>query len=99
MPVFEGSGVQVWLPEAGGRVDFADDTHRTLMSVLGAQSERRLAGHSIAGIARMLNERAALGPSGSDRAAHGCELGPRPGELRALAEWLEQTRRGSADDE
>ncbi|WP_231648451.1 recombinase family protein [Saccharothrix sp. NRRL B-16348] len=137
VPVFEESGVQVWLPEAGGRVDFTDDAHSTLMKVLGAQSERevmrtrnrviqamraqtcdqgrylggrppygsrlvdggphpnrvhakwgrrlqklepdaataphvewiferRSAGCSIAGIARMLNERAVPSPSGSD---------------------------------
>ncbi|ONI80158.1 hypothetical protein ALI22I_42875 [Saccharothrix sp. ALI-22-I] len=42
MPVFEESGVQLWLPEAGGRVDFTDDAHRTLMNALGAQSEREV---------------------------------------------------------
>ena len=42
VPVLEESGVQLWLPEAGGRVDFIDDAHRTLMNVLGAQSEREV---------------------------------------------------------
>jgi site-specific DNA recombinase len=34
------AGVQVWLPEAGGRVDVASPAHQALVTVLGAQSCR-----------------------------------------------------------
>jgi len=40
--VWQEHGVQFWLPEAGGRVDFGSVEHRSLMSVLGAQSEREV---------------------------------------------------------
>jgi site-specific DNA recombinase len=42
VPVLEEHGVQFWLPEAGGRVDLGGVEHRTLMKVLGAQSEREV---------------------------------------------------------
>jgi len=36
------AGVQVWLPEAGGRVDVASPAHQALVTVLGAQSQREV---------------------------------------------------------
>ena len=35
-------GVLVWLPEAGGPVDLDAPTHRVLMQVLAAQSQREV---------------------------------------------------------
>ncbi|WP_338597158.1 recombinase family protein [Saccharopolyspora sp. SCSIO 74807] len=42
LPLFERCGVQVWLPEAGGRFDAADPRHQALMTMLGAQSQREV---------------------------------------------------------
>lgn len=36
-------GVQVWLPEAGGRVELDSPVHQALMVVLGAQAQREVA--------------------------------------------------------
>ncbi len=38
----ECHGVQIWLPEAGGRVDLGTAMHRALVTVLGAQSQREV---------------------------------------------------------
>ncbi|MFD0204712.1 MULTISPECIES: recombinase family protein [Saccharothrix] len=42
VPLLRAGGVQVWLPEVGGRVDLDDGEHRRLMTFLGAQSEREV---------------------------------------------------------
>ncbi len=41
-PLFEHYGVQLWLPEAGGRVDFAAEGDEQLMLALGVQSKREI---------------------------------------------------------
>jgi len=38
-PLFEHYGVQLWLPEAGGRVNFAGESDEQLMLALGVQSK------------------------------------------------------------
>ena len=40
-PLFEHYGVQFWMPEAGGRVDFASEHDEQAMLVLGLSSKRR----------------------------------------------------------
>lgn len=40
--VFEAAGVQLWLPEAHGRIDLGDPSHRALVMLLGAQSKREV---------------------------------------------------------
>ncbi len=35
-PLFEHSGVQLWAPEAGGRIDYHAEDHEQLMLALGA---------------------------------------------------------------
>ena len=40
--VLRHAGVRVWLPEAGGPVELDDPTHRVLMTVLAAQSQREV---------------------------------------------------------
>ena len=42
LPAFEEHGVQLWLPEAHGPVNFRDATHRALLMLLGAQSRREV---------------------------------------------------------
>ena len=41
-PLFEHYGVQLWMPEAGGRVDFAAEGDEQLMLALGVQSKREI---------------------------------------------------------
>jgi len=41
-PLFDHYGVQLWLPEAGGRVDFAAEGDEQLMLALGVQSKREI---------------------------------------------------------
>src|SRR5215467_1469450 len=38
-PLFEHYGVQLWMPEAGGRVNFAGESDEQLMLALGVQSK------------------------------------------------------------
>ena len=42
-PLFEHYGVQLWMPEAGGPVDFQGEDHETMMLTLGIQSKREIA--------------------------------------------------------
>jgi DNA invertase Pin-like site-specific DNA recombinase len=46
-PLFEHYGVQLWMPEAGGRVDFASEHDERAMTVLGLSSKREVTRTSI----------------------------------------------------
>jgi site-specific DNA recombinase len=46
-PLFEHYGIQLWLPEAGGRVDFASEHDERAMTVLGLSSKREVVRTSI----------------------------------------------------
>jgi hypothetical protein len=46
-PLFEHYGVQLWLPEVGGRVDFASEHDERAMTVLGLSSKREIVRTSI----------------------------------------------------
>jgi hypothetical protein len=41
-PLFEHYGVQLWMPEAGGRVNFGAEGDEQLMLALGVQSKREI---------------------------------------------------------
>jgi Resolvase, N terminal domain len=41
-PLFEHYGVQLWMPEAGGRVDFASEHDEKTMTMLGLSSKREV---------------------------------------------------------
>jgi hypothetical protein len=41
-PLFEHYGVQLWMPEAGGQVNFAAEGDEQLMLALGVQSKREI---------------------------------------------------------
>jgi site-specific DNA recombinase len=43
-PLFEHYGVQLWMPETGGRVDYASEHDEKTMTVLGLSSKRRSSG-------------------------------------------------------
>src|SRR6266849_7069991 len=46
-PLFEHHGVQLWMPEAGGRVDYASEHDERAMTVLGLSSKREVTRTSI----------------------------------------------------
>ena len=46
-PLFEHYGVQLWMPEAGGRVDYASEHDEQAMTVLGLSSKREVTRTSI----------------------------------------------------
>ncbi len=46
-PLFEHYGVQLWMPEAGGRVDFASEHDEETMTHLGLSSKREVTRTSI----------------------------------------------------
>ena len=46
-PLFEHYGVQLWMPEAGGQVDFASEHDERAMTVLGLSSKREITRTSI----------------------------------------------------
>ncbi len=41
-PLFEHYGVQLWMPEVGGRVDYHAEDHEETMLALGYQSKREI---------------------------------------------------------
>jgi DNA invertase Pin-like site-specific DNA recombinase len=46
-PLFEHDGVQLWMPEAGGRVDYTSEHDEHAMTVLGLSSKREVTRTSI----------------------------------------------------
>jgi DNA invertase Pin-like site-specific DNA recombinase len=46
-PLFEHYGVELWMPEAGGRVDYASEHDEHAMTVLGLSSKREVTRTSI----------------------------------------------------
>jgi len=46
-PLFEHYGVQLWMPEAGGRVDFTSEHDEQAMTMLGLSSKREVTRTSI----------------------------------------------------
>jgi len=46
-PLFEHYGAQLWMPEAGGRVDFASEHDEQAMTMLGLSSKREVTRTSV----------------------------------------------------
>jgi hypothetical protein len=46
-PLFEHYGVSLWMPETGGRVDYASEHDEKMMTVLGLSSKREITRTSI----------------------------------------------------
>jgi hypothetical protein len=46
-PLFEHYGVQLWMPEAGGRVDYQSEHDEKTMTMLGLSSKREITRTSI----------------------------------------------------
>jgi site-specific DNA recombinase len=87
MPVFERHGVQVWLPEAHGPVDFRSPIHQALMLLLGAQSKREMQRSQFRVMAAMQAQVREQGRHQGGRPPYGYRLadaGPHPNHAHAL---------------
>ncbi|GAB3960041.1 recombinase family protein [Actinoallomurus acanthiterrae] len=99
-PLFEHYGVQLWMPEAGGRIDFAAEDHEQLMIGLGIQSKREIARTRIRVRAAMATQAREQGRYLGGRPPYGYRLvdaGPHPN--RAHAAWGRRAHRLETDSE
>jgi site-specific DNA recombinase len=92
--VFERHGVQLWLPEVHGRVDYRDPTHQALMMLLGAQSRREVLRSRFRTMAAMQAQARDQGRYLGGRPPYGYHLvdaGPHPNAAHAV--WGRRLRR------
>jgi DNA invertase Pin-like site-specific DNA recombinase len=95
-PLFEHYGVQLWMPEAGGRVDYASEHDEQAMTVLGLSSKREVTRTSIRVRTAMAVQTREQGRYLGGRPPYGYRLGdagPHPNKAHAAwgrrAHWLE----------
>jgi site-specific DNA recombinase len=99
-PLFEHYGVQLWMPEVGGRIDFAAEGHEQLMIGLGIQSKREITRTRIRVSTAMATQVREQGRYQGGRPPYGYRLvdgGPHPN--RAHAAWGRRARRLEPDPE
>jgi DNA invertase Pin-like site-specific DNA recombinase len=85
-PPFEHYGVQLWMPEAGGRVDFASEHDEQVMTVLGLSSKREITRTSIRVRTAMAAQAREQGRYLGGRPPYGYRLadaGPHPNKAHA----------------
>jgi hypothetical protein len=85
-PLFEHYGVQLWLPEAGGRVDFSSEHDERAMTVLGLSSKREVVRSSIRVRTAMAVQARDQGRFLGGRPPYGYRLGdagPHPNKMHA----------------
>jgi site-specific DNA recombinase len=85
-PLFEHYGVQLWLPEAGGRDDFACEHDERAMTVLGLSSKREVTRTSIRVRTAMAVQARDQGRYLGGRPPYGYQLadaGPHPNKMHA----------------
>jgi len=85
-PLFEHYGVQLWMPEVGGRVDFAAEDHEEAMLALGYQSKREITRTRIRVRAAMATQTREQGRYLGGRPPYGYRLadaGPHPNKAHA----------------
>jgi site-specific DNA recombinase len=100
-PLFEHYGVQLWLPEAGGRVDFASEHDEQTMTYLGLSSKREVTRTSIrAPQTAMAVQVREQGRYLGGRPPYGYRLGDAgPHPNKAHAAWGRRARRLEPDPE
>jgi DNA invertase Pin-like site-specific DNA recombinase len=99
-PLFEHYGVQLWMPEAGGRVDFASEHHEQAMTVLGLSSKREVTRTSIRVRTAMAVQARDQGRYLGGRPPYGYRLGDAgPHPNKAHAAWGRRARRLEPDPE
>jgi site-specific DNA recombinase len=97
-PLFEHYGVQLWLPEAGGRVDFSSEHDERAMTVLGLSSKREVVPTSIRVRTAMAVQTREQGRYLGGRPPYGYRLadaGPHPNKMHAA--WGRRAHRLEPD--
>jgi site-specific DNA recombinase len=85
-PLFEHYGVQLWMPETGGRVDYASEHDEKTMTVLGLSSKREIIRTSIRVRTAMAAQTREQGRYLGGRPPYGYRLadaGPHPNKVHA----------------
>jgi site-specific DNA recombinase len=85
-PLFEHYGVQLWMPETGGRVDYASEQDEKTMTVLGLSSKREITRTSIRVRTAMAVQTREQGRYLGGRPPYGYRLadaGPHPNKAHA----------------
>jgi DNA invertase Pin-like site-specific DNA recombinase len=98
--LFEHYGVQLWMPEAGGRVDYASEHDERAMTVLGLSSKREVTRTSIRVRTAMAAQTREQGRYLGGRPPYGYRLGdagPHPNKLHAS--WGRRAHRLEPDPE
>ena len=96
--LFEHYGVQLWMPEAGGRVDYASEHDEQAMTVLGLSSKREVARTSIRVRTAMAVQAREQGRYLGGRPPFGYRLGDAgPHPNRAHAAWGRRAHRLEPD--
>ena len=99
-PLFEHYGVQLWMPEAGGRVDFASEHDEQAMTVLGLSSKREVTRTSIRVRTAMAVQTREQGRYLGGRPPYGYRLGDAgPHPNKAHAAWGRRAHRLEPDPE
>ena len=99
-PLFEHYGVQLWMPEAGGRVDFASEHDERAMTVLGLSSKREVTRTSIRVRTAMAAQTREQGRYLGGRPPYGYRLGDAgPHPNKAHASWGRRAHRLEPDPE
>jgi site-specific DNA recombinase len=99
-PLLEHYGVQLWMPEAGGRVDYASEHDEHAMTVLGLSSKREVARTSIRVRTAMAAQTREQGRYLGGRPPYGYRLadaGPHPNKIHAS--WGRRAHRLEPDPE
>jgi DNA invertase Pin-like site-specific DNA recombinase len=85
-PLFEHYGVQLWMPEAGGPVDFHGEDHEQMMVMLGVRSKREITRTRIRVRTAMAAQVREQGRCQGGRPPYGYRLadaGPHPNKVHA----------------
>ena len=99
-PLFEHYGVQLWMPEAGGRVDHRSEHDEQAMTALGMSSKREVTRTSIRVRTAMAIQTREQGRYLGGRPPYGYKLGdagPHPNKVHAS--WGSRTHRLEPDPE
>ncbi|WP_211342761.1 recombinase family protein [Actinomadura pelletieri] len=97
-PLFDHYGVQLWMPEIGGPIDFTSEAHERLMVILGMQSKREITRTRIRVSTAMAAQTREQGRYLGGRPPYGYRLvdaGPHPN--RAHAAWGRRAHRLEPD--
>ena len=99
-PLFEHYGVQLWMPEVGGRVDYHAEDHEQTMLALGYQSKREITRTRIRVRTAMAAQTREQGRYLGGRPPYGyrlADVGPHPN--KAHAAWGRRAHRLDPDPE